>query len=141
MSWIWKGSDTRGARDETGKVYSPIHSSPCVYTQSLSNENQQHERSAWEATYRRSRSCSRTLAGLTKAQGRQWERPWDRVAARQDTTVFRVREVRQNTGRQKEDLDGTDPSGTFSRIEAPPFLSHAGGDTAPANGGKQQGRD
>ena len=79
--------------------------------------------------------------GLAKLQGRRWERFLDRVASWRYTTVFRVRGARQNTDRQNDDLDAIDPSDTFSRIEASPFLSHFGGGTAGADGGEQQGRD
>ena len=42
--------------------------------------------------------------GLTKLQGRQWERSWGRVVSRQDTGVAKVNNVLQNQQTQGNTL-------------------------------------
>lgn len=76
-----------------------------------------------------------------KVPGRQWQLPWDRVVIWRDTGVSEVKEARQNSCRQRNDLDSLDPRSTFGRTDVPPFPSHLGGVTEPADGGEQQGRD
>ena len=53
----------------------------------------------------------------------------------------RQRGSTEHTDRQNDDLDAIDPSSTFSRTYASPFLSHFGGGAAGADGGDQQGRN
>ena len=49
-----------------------------------------------ETTHRQSENCLCSTVGSMKVQGRQWWRPWDRVASQQDTGVVKVSNTRQN---------------------------------------------